>query len=202
MALVALLLPTQSIAAPLGIKRQQQADATWLIPTNVKNHFIAYYAAAWLDELGEGEFSWDIASIGKGRCVRKVAKRFTSMTCTFTGWASGKASETFTMDPAMQQADLTLERKGRTLHVGWTGEEPGFYESAEGCMSSDDDDPREGHGGGLFRSATATGDLFGKHLVSGGPFGAMLMSGAMVTECSAGRALSGLQPGQTMRVSL
>jgi len=200
--LLALLAPAPTGAAPLAVKRQQGADAIWLVATGVKNHFTGYYASAHLDEPdGDGDFSWDSASIGKGRCVREKDKFGTSTSCTFTGWAQGTASDNFTMDPVMEEAELELKRKGETFRVHWTGNDWGLYQAGEGCISSDDEEPREGHGGGLLRIARAKGDIFGEHVVSKGTFGAMLMSGAMVTQCTRFDALSNLGPGETVRIT-
>jgi hypothetical protein len=201
--LLALLAPASTGAAPLAVKRQQEGDAIWLVATGVKNHFTGYYASAHLDEPdGGGDFSWDSASIGKGRCVREKDKFGTSTSCTFTGWAQGTASENFTMDPLMEEAELKLDRKGETFRVRWTGNDLAFYEAGEGCMSSDDEEPREGHGGGLLRFAKAEGDIYGEHVISKGTFGAMLSSGAMVTQCTRFDALSRLGPGEKIRVTL
>lgn len=202
LVLGSLLAPMQSSAAPIGVKREQSADAFWMVPTETRNHFIGYYAAAHLDEPGGGEFSWDAASVGKGRCVRERTKHGSSTSCWFRSWATGKASESFSMDPLMQSAELELHKKGETFHVMWSGEDFGFYQSQEGCMGADDEEPREGFGGGLIRFATAQGHVFGEHLVSKGTFGAMMLSGAMVTECTRARALAGLQPGERLHVTL
>lgn len=125
-----------------------------------------------------------------------------STSCWFRGSASGKASESFTMDPLLLTAELVLEHKGQTHRVEWTGGDFGIYSAAEGCMSSDDDEPREGQGGGFFRFATAAGHIFGEHLITKGHYSAMLMTGAMVTECARSDSLSALRPGERLRITL
>ena len=202
MAVIGLLLiPSPSGAQSAGVKKQQSADAIWLVPTENRGHFIGYYAAAHLDELSEGEFSYDSASVGKGHCTRKRMKNGVSTSCFFRAWAGGKASDTFTMDPLLRTAELRLEGKKATHHVTWTGDDLGTYGASEGCMNEDDEEPREGHGGGLFRLAKATGHVFKEHVVTKGEFSAYLMSGAMVTQCTEARALAGLRPGETLRIT-
>src|SRR5688572_4210547 len=91
-AVACLVVPVSSNAAP-GVKRQQRADAMWLVPTESKTRFIAYYASANLDEPNGGTFSSDDASIGKGRCTRHRDGNMVSTSCFFRAWAMGKASE-------------------------------------------------------------------------------------------------------------
>lgn len=198
-----LVVPATSSAAP-GVKRQQRADAVWMVPTEIKGHFIGYYASVHLDEPDGGTFSYDDASVGKGRCTRRKTEYGTSTSCRFESLAHGKASEAFTMDPLLLSAELTLKRKGETFTVSWEGGDPGIYEAYEGCFSVSEDgeeEEGEGSGAGYLREATATGHVTGKHLVTKGRFSAMLMRGAMVTECSRFDELSGLRPGQRARVS-
>ena len=202
-AVTCLIVPAYSNAAP-GVKRQQQADAIWMVPTGKAGHFIGYYASVHLDEPSGGTFSWDDASVGKGRCTRERKRNMVSTSCWFESVAHGKASETFTMDPLLQSAALTLERKGKTYDVTWEGGEPGIYEAYEGCFSVDEDgneEEGEGSGGGILREAVATSHMFGQHLVTKGRFNAMLMSGVMVTECTRLDGLAQLRPGQHLRVS-
>lgn len=194
---IALAIPVPSGAAPI-VKRQQHADAIWLVPTGEKGRFIGYYADAWLDEPNGGMFSWDMASIGKGRCTRRRTKNMVSTSCTFTAFASGKASEHFTMDPLLQTASLELEHKGETYSVVWEGGDAGFYSASEGC-AQEGEEPKSGEGGGILRWATAEAHAFGEHLATKGRYAAMLRSGAMVTECSLG--LADLRPGETRSVT-
>ena len=203
LVLTCLALPASTNAAP-GLKRQQSADAFWMVPTETKGRFIGYYASARLDEPQDGKFSFDDASIGKGRCTVKKTKDFTSTSCTYLGGAYGKASEALTMDPLLQAAELVLEHKGKTHRAVWEGGEPGLYQSFEGCSSMNEDGEQQegdGQGGGLLRFAVATGDVFGQKLVTEDDFDAMLMSGAMVTECTRLDALSRLRPGERLRVT-
>jgi hypothetical protein len=203
LVVIGLVLIVGPVAAqPLAVERNQMADAIWMVPTATQGHFIGYYAAVHLDEPNRGEYSFDSASIGKGRCERTRKKNSVMTSCFFTAWVGGKASESFTMDPLMQSAALELKAKGKTHRVTWAGgDELGFYQASEGCMSEDDEEPREGHGGGLLRLAKATGHIFGEHLVTKGPFSAWLMSGAMVTECTGAQELAGLEPGQSIRIT-
>jgi hypothetical protein len=134
--------------------------------------------------------------------AKRLAMKMSRSSCVSRAWASGKASESFTMDPLLSSAELDLTAKGKRYQVKWTGNEGfGMYQGFEACMSQDDEEPREGQGGGLVRSAEATGHIFGQHLVTK-RFGAVLMSGAMVTECTQSRELAGLQPGQSIRIIL
>jgi hypothetical protein len=198
-----LLLPGPSSAQPIAVKKQQIAFAFWLVPTGTKGHFVGYYALALLDEPGGGEFAWDVASVGKGRCNRTRTENSVKTSCTYRAGAVGKASESFTMDPLLRTAELRLESKNEKHHVAWTGDQDlTTYGAAEGCMSDEDDEPREGRGGGLARFAKASGRILGDHVVAKGGFSAMMMSGAMVTECTQARALAGLKPGQSLRITL
>lgn len=201
-AVTCLIVPVPSKADP-GVKRSQSADAIWMVPTETKGRFIGYFASAHLDEPNGGNFSWDDASIGKGRCTVERKRNMTSTSCWFESVAHGKASEAFTMDPLLQTASLSLEHKGTAYEVNWEGGEPGLYEAFEGCYSVDEDgneEEGEGSGGGILREAVATAHMFGRHLVTKGRFNAMMMSGVMVTECTR-RSLADLRPGERRRIS-
>ncbi len=79
---------------------------------------------------------------------------------------------------------------------------PGIYVAHEACYSSDDEEPREGDGGGFLQPAQSEADIFGVHLERPGGFLSMLMSGAMVTQCTRYPQLVGLRPGEQVRITL
>src|SRR5688500_6139186 len=92
LVLTCLALPAASSAAPT-LQREQSADAIWMVPTETKGRYVGFYTSVRLEEPGDGPFSNDYASIGKGRCTVKRTEHGEMRSCTFRGGPHGKASE-------------------------------------------------------------------------------------------------------------
>src|SRR5688500_16946714 len=100
LALLMLLTAAPAASAPMDVRHDQSVFAMWLVPTNEKNEYKAFYADAELGQTAEG-VKRDHASIGKGHCSVETTKDFTSVGCMLESLVVGTASGHFEMDPLM-----------------------------------------------------------------------------------------------------
>jgi hypothetical protein len=167
--------------------------------------FIAALAFGYATDGGEERL---FGAMVKGSCTRDRGDGWVSLTCGGRDGVGGRLRHgEFEMDPALQRASLDLSDKRETYRVEWTADGPwGLYQSSEWCYAAGSEEPEgEGHGGGLYQDAIASGAAFGRKLQSSKRWidHAAMDRGGMVTQCSrlSPRDLDALRAGRYDRVS-
>ena len=178
-AVVALLVvPMVAASGGPNVRIDREAAADWFVPTGKPGHLTWYYA--WVEQSdGVGDVPRSYVSVGTGECVRKRTKNSVSTSCTGEKYAHGKISG-FSMAPDASSAEMRFRYRGMTHQASWTARRPtpGLYSLQEGCPEG------EGAGGGIYKTARATGHIFGQRLKNGGGFWTALSVGAAASQCS------------------
>lgn len=198
LVLIALSLAVAaSLAAPAAggpsVRRDDQGFADWMLPTEKKNHFewFGAYVMRGAAIVGEDD-GFSFAGFVRGHCVRERTPKYVSISCDGEDFISGDPYKDFEISPAASEGRLRVRRDGRTHVVNWeTGAAvAGTYFMSEYCFSIEPGEEEaeqegEGHGGGIWNPAEATGRFFGRSFDT--PARARwsaLATGAMVTTCS------------------
>lgn len=189
---VAASLAGPAVGGP-SVRRDDQGFADWMLPTEKKNEFrwFGAYAMRGTAIVGEGD-GFSFAGFVRGRCVRERTPRYVSISCDGEDFIAGDPDRNFEISPAATEGRLRIRRDGRTHVVRWdSGAAPvGSYFMSEYCFSIEPGEEEaeqegEGHGGGIWNPADATGRIFGQRFDA--PARARwsaLATGAMVTTCS------------------
>ena len=193
-ALALALVIAAGVALPAAgepsVRRDEEAFADWFVPTGVKNEFKWYGAYAGRSTtIGTGDW-FSFVGFLKGNCTRKKTKRSVTISCTGRSFVQGDPEEDFEMSPTASDAELRIRHKGTTHVARWAGESPGgWYQASEYCFSfNEEGEPEEegeGHGGGIFNPAHATGRFLGQDFDDPRKARfAHLAAGLMVSTCS------------------
>lgn len=187
---------------PASVRTERGAVAMFTFPDGDDTFpFVAAFVYGYAYDGGQEDL---YGVLVKGKCERERRKNgAVSIGCGGRGGVGGPLRNgEFQMDPALQNASLTLRGEGAVHKVRWTAQKtPGMYRSSEWCSSPGEEEPEgQGHGAGLFQRAIATGNAFGRKLESSGRWFdiAQIEEGAMVTQCSwlSPRDLDALREGR------
>ena len=178
-SLAAALLPAGGAAADPGVDTLDIAWANWAVPTGKPDHFTWYFGTyfRW-SNMGEDERPF--VMIGSGTCVRTKAKHTMTVKCGGRGKPIKPKNFDYSTDPALTEADLVVRHNGRHK-IHWTPHRPvpSIFTVESVCENG------TGHGGGLYRSTRAVGNLYGKGLKPQRWFEySFLMSGMIASTCS------------------
>ena len=137
----------------------QLADAAWIVPED-KQHGTFYFAMAmrFLPSAPNGMET--IGVVGKGRCFSTGNRHHGMTVCSATGRGQQIDPMDFELDPLLRSARLTLEARGFTHVIDWTGQgdAPQAGAGASGGSTG------VSAGVDLARWARASGEVFGLEL--------------------------------------
>ncbi len=158
----------------------ESALASWMFPTERPGHSRWIFAGAYRNAVAGGK-TVTVAFAVKGTCkeVRKGGDTVTS--CHGMGTGGRIPESAFQADPALRSGRLVI-RERRTEHrLEWRADAespPSGYLAGEACQDG------TGTGAGFMQHATASGNVFRRHLGPKGVDHAILARGAMVTDCT------------------
>jgi hypothetical protein len=199
MLVLALAAPGAIPARGAGIKTEKYALASWLRPTQEKNHFRWFFAAGATDVRVGGREEPPFATFGKGMCVIKKKKKFLDITCSARSQAGAEGPSAFEMDPAATEARLRVRKRGVNRTARIVAGEPSddsLYRAGVSCGT--------GGGAGIFRFSDATSRMFGRRFTTSRRYdSSMMMSGALVDACDSPVALfADLTAGRQIQMRL
>ncbi|MGH2808204.1 MAG: hypothetical protein ACRDKT_13125 [Actinomycetota bacterium] len=191
------VLPGVSRAVQPEVVKEENAFASWSVPTGAPNHFDWYFAYGWRENYTGGN-NVVIAGVGRGDCVRSRTKRSISIECSGQGDAFSFGERHFTMSPTASTARIDFRDDERRYVARWRETEKpqfGFYTVQIGC------DGLGGAGGGILWAPRATGKMYGEKLTPKYWWDlSMTTSGGYVMECGA-RLVDRLRAGKTIRMT-
>lgn len=168
-------LPASAEPMPgAGAGVYQLADAAWIVPED-KTHGAFYFALAmrFAPAIPSGLATFGV--VGKGRCFSSGGRNHGFTVCSASGRGQSIDHTDFELDPLLESARLTLESRGFTHEVEWTGQGDlpqagaGVQGGSSGVSAGID----------LGRWATASGKVFGLKLSSRLDVFSYLMQGAI-----------------------
>ena len=181
MLVLTLAAPGPLPARGAGVTTQKFALASWLRPTQEKNHFRWFFAAGATDLRIGGREEPPFATFGKGICIRKRKRTFVDITCGARSQTGAEGPRTFEMDAAATEAQLRVRRDGINRRAKIVAGEPNddsLYQAGVSCGNGG------GAGAGIFRFSEATARMFGRRFKTTGRYDfSMMMSGALVDTC-------------------
>ena len=155
--LLAAAMPASADPMPgAGAGAYQLADAAWIVPED-KRSGTFYFAMAMRFAPTVPAGLETFAVVGKGRCFSSGGRHGGFTICTASGRGEAIDPMDFEMDPLLESARMTIESRGFTHEVEWTGR--GDLPQAGGGV--------QGGGSGVSagvdigRAARATGKVFG-----------------------------------------
>lgn len=176
---VSLLPLTPAHAGP--VQQTRIAFGEWAGKHFDRNHW-EWFGAFVLEDSSVGESPRVLGGVFRGTCERKKHKDGVSVSCSGSGGGRGTKLESFSMDPAANEATLDVTDPKFHHHVEWaaTPEPPYIFESGSSCPAG------EGHGGGIVRPAIADGHIYGRHYRTEPSFHFWneLWVGGEVTQCN------------------
>ncbi len=162
---------------------EQVAFADWIEMDGRTGTFTVALGVHQLDEDG-GVVT--IGAVARGRCTKSKGKHFTLIVCEGRGKGKSIPFTDFSMDPAMQEAALTLRIGGYRHRVDWTGR--GRAPVSGAGVSGDDRFIYAS--GGMYRDAKTAGKVFGRRMRSNSvwDWGEMALGGGAMVFAGAPRS--------------
>ena len=163
LALLALLFAAPvmpATAAPgVGAGASQFGFIDWIDMNGSKGTMVGVIADRFLDQ-EEGLVT--IAGVFKGTCEKETSGSWTMITCEGFGRGRLIPHEDFTVNPALDSANLRLRIGGQTHTASWKGKGPSPY-----AFAGVGTDGRWLDGGaGMVRDCKGTGRVYGKKRVT------------------------------------
>ena len=191
--------PMAPMPSAAGARMDEAAFASWMFPTGEPNRADWIFGGGFRDA-GAGGRVLTFGFVVKGTCRLVETRRGEATTCRGQGSGGLVDEDDFVVDPVLQTGRLVIDEPKGNHSLEWravTDAPPYGYVSSETCPGGD------GDGAGFLRTATATGEAFGRSLGASGFELAILSRGAMLTECdqpASQRTLRRAAAGKTIRV--